>query len=148
MSNFHPPSAKLGPVMVALVVSLATPMVQADDRHDHKQEDDVQKRRSRSQRGLHKFATTILDRVADTCQCFADNTVFGHNAGEAEGQECLQIAEQVGGHVDQLTGTVHQIEEKEESAEKGVGPQIKADEREDVVSGQDDVDDLLSSLGF
>ncbi|WP_372966019.1 protein phosphatase CheZ [Marinobacter sp.] len=51
-------------------------------------------------------------------------------------------------HVDQLTGTVHQIEEKEESAEKGVGPQIKAAEREDVVSGQDGVDDLLSSLGF
>ncbi|KEF31947.1 MAG: protein phosphatase CheZ [Gammaproteobacteria bacterium] len=51
-------------------------------------------------------------------------------------------------HVDQLTGTVHQIEEKEESPEKGVGPQIKAEEREDVVSGQDDVDDLLSSLGF
>ncbi|PSF06169.1 protein phosphatase [Marinobacter fuscus] len=52
------------------------------------------------------------------------------------------------GNVDQLTGTVHQIEEKEESAEKGVGPQINADRREDVVSGQDDVDDLLSSLGF
>ncbi|KMQ74935.1 protein phosphatase CheZ [Marinobacter subterrani] len=52
------------------------------------------------------------------------------------------------GHVDQLTGTVHQIEERQESAEKGVGPQIKADERDDVVSGQDDVDDLLSSLGF
>ncbi len=51
-------------------------------------------------------------------------------------------------HVDQLTGTVHEIEEKEESAEKGVGPQVKADEREDVVSGQDGVDDLLSSLGF
>lgn len=51
-------------------------------------------------------------------------------------------------HVDQLTGTVHQIEEREESAEKGVGPQIKANEREDVVSGQDGVDDLLSSLGF
>ena len=52
------------------------------------------------------------------------------------------------GHVDQLTGTIHDIEEKEESAEKGVGPQVKAEEREDVVSGQDDVDDLLSSLGF
>ncbi|KPQ29639.1 MAG: chemotaxis protein CheZ [Marinobacter excellens HL-55] len=51
-------------------------------------------------------------------------------------------------HVDQLTGTVHQIDEKEESAEQGEGPQIKAQEREDVVSGQDDVDDLLSSLGF
>ncbi|MFL0802247.1 MAG: protein phosphatase CheZ [Agarilytica sp.] len=28
------------------------------------------------------------------------------------------------------------------------GPQIHADKREDVVSGQDEVDDLLSSLGF
>lgn len=54
-------------------------------------------------------------------------------------------------HVDQMTGTVYEPEENEkqkESAEQGVGPQIKADEREDVVSGQDDVDDLLSSLGF
>ena len=31
---------------------------------------------------------------------------------------------------------------------RGEGPQIHADKREDVVSGQDDVDDLLSSLGF
>ena len=52
-------------------------------------------------------------------------------------------------HVDQMTGTVHELEEREKiSAEQGVGPQIKAEEREDVVSGQDDVDDLLSSLGF
>ncbi|MFP3977970.1 MULTISPECIES: protein phosphatase CheZ [Marinobacter] len=51
-------------------------------------------------------------------------------------------------HVDQLTGTVHQIESEEVSAEQGVGPQMKAEEREDVVSGQTDVDDLLSSLGF
>ncbi len=51
-------------------------------------------------------------------------------------------------HVDQLTGTVHQIEDKKVSSEEGVGPQIKAEERDDVVSGQDDVDDLLSSLGF
>ncbi|MBW0146740.1 protein phosphatase CheZ [Marinobacter arenosus] len=51
-------------------------------------------------------------------------------------------------HVDQITGTVHQIDEIQVSAEEGVGPQIKADERDDVVSGQDDVDDLLSSLGF
>ncbi|PXX91005.1 protein phosphatase [Marinobacter vulgaris] len=52
-------------------------------------------------------------------------------------------------HVDQMTGTVHELDEKEKvGAEQGVGPQIKAAEREDVVSGQDDVDDLLSSLGF
>ncbi|HTN33849.1 MAG TPA: protein phosphatase CheZ [Marinobacter sp.] len=52
------------------------------------------------------------------------------------------------GHVDQLTGTVHQIDETEVSAEQGVGPQMRPEEREDVVSGQNDVDDLLSSLGF
>ncbi|NMT64704.1 protein phosphatase CheZ [Marinobacter orientalis] len=52
-------------------------------------------------------------------------------------------------HVDQMTGTIHELDEKEKvAAEQGVGPQIKAEEREDVVSGQDDVDDLLSSLGF
>ncbi|MFB0912108.1 MAG: protein phosphatase CheZ, partial [Glaciecola sp.] len=31
---------------------------------------------------------------------------------------------------------------------KAEGPIIDADTRDDVVSGQDDVDDLLSSLGF
>jgi chemotaxis protein CheZ len=36
----------------------------------------------------------------------------------------------------------------EKDASRGEGPQIHADKREDVVSGQDDVDDLLSSLGF
>ncbi|MBE03307.1 protein phosphatase CheZ [Marinobacter lutaoensis] len=51
-------------------------------------------------------------------------------------------------HVDQLTGTVHQLDDKSVSAEEGVGPQIRTEERDDVVSGQDDVDDLLSSLGF
>lgn len=52
-------------------------------------------------------------------------------------------------HVDQITGTVHELEEKKkDSAEQGFGPQIKTEGRDDVVSGQDDVDDLLSSLGF
>ncbi|WP_040262338.1 protein phosphatase CheZ [Pseudomonas massiliensis] len=36
----------------------------------------------------------------------------------------------------------------QKDASRGEGPQIHADKREDVVSGQDDVDDLLSSLGF
>jgi chemotaxis protein CheZ len=38
--------------------------------------------------------------------------------------------------------------EQQKSPSRGEGPQIHADIREDVVSGQDDVDDLLSSLGF
>lgn len=51
------------------------------------------------------------------------------------------------GKVDELTGTVHKIE-KQETGIEGEGPQINADKRDDVVAGQDDVDDLLSSLGF
>lgn len=53
--------------------------------------------------------------------------------------------------VDRYTGLVHDashILEEKKSSSKGEGPQIHADKREDVVSGQDDVDDLLSSLGF
>lgn len=37
---------------------------------------------------------------------------------------------------------------KETDNQKAEGPIIDADSRDDVVSGQDDVDDLLSSLGF
>ncbi|MFE8069525.1 protein phosphatase CheZ [Marinobacteraceae bacterium S3BR75-40.1] len=53
-------------------------------------------------------------------------------------------------NVDELTGVKHDLpeEDKNEEALKGHGPQMKKEEREDVVSGQDDVDDLLSSLGF
>jgi chemotaxis protein CheZ len=57
----------------------------------------------------------------------------------------------VAGQVEQLTGIFRGVDV--ESANKGAdvvaeGPQIKASQRADVVSGQDDVDDLLSSLGF
>ena len=51
------------------------------------------------------------------------------------------------GKVDKITGTVHDIEEQDTMME-GEGPQMNVEQRDDVVSGQDDVDDLLSSLGF
>ncbi|MGP4844918.1 protein phosphatase CheZ [Marinobacter sp. 1Y8] len=54
-------------------------------------------------------------------------------------------------HVDKITGTVHELGPEASTnsgIEKGEGPQMNAEVREDVVSGQDDVDDLLSSLGF
>ncbi|MDE1164285.1 MAG: protein phosphatase CheZ [Pseudomonas sp.] len=56
--------------------------------------------------------------------------------------------------VDRFAGIEHdhaQLREEknqEKHPTRGEGPQIHADKREDVVSGQDDVDDLLSSLGF
>ncbi|MDY6919471.1 MAG: protein phosphatase CheZ [Pseudomonadota bacterium] len=55
-------------------------------------------------------------------------------------------------NIDQLTGVKHEFTEKAPvSVEKDIGPEgpvINPDKRDDVVSGQDDVDALLSSLGF
>ena len=64
-----------------------------------------------------------------------------------EVEENLVNLVRMAGKVDQMTGTVHEIEELETNM-AGEGPQMKKEERVDVVSGQDDVDDLLSSLGF
>ena len=56
--------------------------------------------------------------------------------------------------VDQFAGIEHNHDmlraeqEKQKEPSHGEGPQIHADKREDVASNQDDVDDLLSSLGF
>lgn len=68
---------------------------------------------------------------------------------EVEGSlvDLMRIASQV----EEITGIqkpVDNIGAKERKSSEGEGPQIHADKREDVVSGQDDVDDLLSSLGF
>lgn len=59
----------------------------------------------------------------------------------------------IAGQVEEITGLADEADK--ETVEKTTidsveaeGPQIHADTREDVVSGQDDVDDLLSSLGF
>lgn len=64
-----------------------------------------------------------------------------------EVEENLVNLVRMAGKVDQITGTVHDIESLETNMD-GEGPQMKKEERADVVSGQDDVDDLLSSLGF
>lgn len=57
----------------------------------------------------------------------------------------------IAGQVEEITGIDFPADKQEASGKSGSeaeGPQIHADKREDVVSGQDDVDDLLSSLGF
>lgn len=58
----------------------------------------------------------------------------------------------VAGQVEELTGIFRGGElaqlELPRADVVAEGPQIKAKQRADVVSGQDDVDDLLSSLGF
>ena len=54
----------------------------------------------------------------------------------------------IAGQVEEVTGISTTIEKTDKSDIEGEGPQIHAEVREDVVSGQDEVDDLLSSLGF
>ncbi|MFT5117459.1 MAG: chemotaxis protein CheZ [Kiritimatiellia bacterium] len=57
----------------------------------------------------------------------------------------------IAGQVETIVG-IKPKEVKEQTVKgvdiKGDGPQVKAEQREDVVNGQDEVDDLLSSLGF
>ena len=56
--------------------------------------------------------------------------------------------------VDRFAGIEHDHEQlraelqQQKEPSHGEGPQIHADKRDDVASSQDDVDDLLSSLGF
>lgn len=56
--------------------------------------------------------------------------------------------------VDRFAGIEHDHQQlraekdQEKHPTRGEGPQIHADKRDDVASSQDDVDDLLSSLGF
>ncbi len=64
---------------------------------------------------------------------------------EAELVKLVRIA----GQVDTLAGIDHGVASRPGRAKgEAEGPQIHAQQRADVVSGQDDVDDLLSSLGF
>ncbi|MEE8058881.1 MAG: protein phosphatase CheZ [Pseudomonadales bacterium] len=70
-----------------------------------------------------------------------------------EVEERLVELMRVAGQVEELTGIVRNIEPRTQEESEGQntgaeGPQVKADGRSDVVSGQDDVDDLLSNLGF
>ena len=54
----------------------------------------------------------------------------------------------VAGQVEEITGLVTTKSKSKRKNPELEGPQIHADQRVDVVRGQDDVDDLLSSLGF
>lgn len=66
-----------------------------------------------------------------------------------EVEERLVDLVRVASQVEELTGLVRAVEAPREINKiEPEGPQIKPELRTDVVKGQDDVDDLLSSLGF
>lgn len=64
-------------------------------------------------------------------------------------EERLVDLVRVASQVEELTGLVRAVDQPPEKNKiEAEGPQIKPEGRADVVKGQDDVDDLLSSLGF
>lgn len=69
-----------------------------------------------------------------------------------EVEENLVQLVKMAGAIDQITGTKHELPEQlVDPALPDIGPEgpiINPEKRNDVVSGQDDVDALLSSLGF
>ncbi len=54
----------------------------------------------------------------------------------------------VAGRVDDISGMEHENKETEVDDTKGHGPAINSDNNPEVLNSQDEVDDLLSSLGF
>lgn len=54
----------------------------------------------------------------------------------------------IAGQVEQIAGLADDETESSKHNSKGEGPAMHVEKRDDVVQGQDDVDDLLSSLGF
>jgi chemotaxis protein CheZ len=67
---------------------------------------------------------------------------------ERELVDLMRLAGQVEAITGMASGEEEQAAKEESVSSKGEGPAMHADKRDDVVQGQDDVDDLLSSLGF
>jgi len=65
-------------------------------------------------------------------------------------EERLVDLVKMAGTVDYLNGVKREpvVKTSKKTGSEAEGPIINPEERADVVSGQDDVDDLLSSLGF
>lgn len=118
-------------------------------------------------RDLYGRIDLFLDRLssdADKVYASLSNILMAQDFQDLTGQVIAKVTNLVkeveeslvglvvmAGSVDQLTGIVHEGLEKNTAPAdslQGEGPQMHAQEREDTVSSQDDVDDLLSSLGF
>ena len=102
------------------------------------------------------ISLTANDSVA--LQGFLQDALMAQDFQDLTGQVITRVIQMVQEVQDSLVATIKMFGEitqydeavvAEKKIEKGsTGPTINADERDDVVSNQDDVDDLLSSLGF
>ena len=110
---------------------------------------------TRSEQGNREVAGHLNDIVlAQDYQDLTGQVIKRVTALVTEVESNLLKLVLMASQVDRFAGIQHDHEklraekDQEKHPAKGEGPQIHADKREDVVSGQDDVDDLLSSLGF
>ncbi|MNJ20226.1 chemotaxis regulator CheZ [compost metagenome] len=110
---------------------------------------------TRSEEGNRKVAGHLNDiLLAQDYQDLTGQVIKRVTALVTEVESNLLKLVLMASQVDRFAGIEHDHQQlraekdQEKHPARGEGPQIHADKREDVVSGQDDVDDLLSSLGF
>jgi len=114
-------------------------------------------------RELHKKMGAFIDSTIVSSQGLGTNLsdiLLAQDYQDLTGQvikRVIQLVQEIEGSLVELVKTASSVEElagieKAQKVEKDAieaeGPIINKEERVDVVSGQDDVDDLLSSLGF
>ncbi len=110
---------------------------------------------SRSQRDTSKLSEHLNDiLLAQDFQDLTGQVIKRVTQLVTEVESNLLKLVLMASQVDRFAGIDHNHEvlraeqNKEKNPSRGEGPQIHADKRDDVASNQDDVDDLLSSLGF
>lgn len=116
-------------------------------------------------RELYKRIDTFLEQTTQSADVLSDkfnSILMAQGFQDLTGQvikkvmalvqdveERLVDLVRVASQVEELTGLVRAVDQPPEKNKiEAEGPQIKPEGRADVVKGQDDVDDLLSSLGF
>ncbi|ALO46321.1 protein phosphatase CheZ [Pseudohongiella spirulinae] len=101
--------------------------------------------------GIHEHLTEIL--MAQGFQDLSGQVIKRVIELVSDVEKSLVNLVKLASNVEQIAGiesgvsTVLKLDD-EQSRIRAEGPQVKSGSKRDVVSGQDDVDDLLSSLGF
>ncbi|GAB3480983.1 protein phosphatase CheZ [Marinomonas epiphytica] len=95
---------------------------------------------------LHTNLNTIL--LEQGYQDLTGQVITRVNTLIREVEEKLVHLVAVAGRVDSISGIEHERKETEVDDSRGHGPAIKKDNNPEILNNQDEVDDLLSSLGF
>lgn len=96
---------------------------------------------------------TVLERDSETIYTGLNNILMAQDFQDSTGQVIRKVIQLVQDVEDSLVGMIRttgvQVTPKKKVEEVAAeGPQINLEEKNNVVNSQDEVDDLLSSLGF